>query len=75
MGLLDFLLFSAFMNRLRNNQSINNHSDYSKRDYDRGYEDGYDDGYLDHDDYQCHDDYNCGDTCDGVCDSDDYFDF
>ena len=37
MGLLDFLLFGAFMNSLRNNQN-NNHSDFSNRSYDQGYE-------------------------------------
>ena len=46
MGLLDFLLFGAFMN-----------SDYSNRSYNQGYEDGYDDGYMDYDDYHYHDDY------------------
>ena len=29
MGLLDFLLFGAFMHSLRNNQNDNDHSDYS----------------------------------------------
>ena len=54
MGLLDFLLFGAFMNSLRNNnQDNNNPSDYSSRSYDQGYNDGYDDGYMDHDDYHC----------------------
>ena len=71
MGLLDFLLFGAFMNSLKNNQNSNNHSDYSDRSYSQGYEDGYSDGYIDHDDYQCNDDYDCsdGDDCD------DFFDF
>ena len=41
MGLLDFLLFGALMNSLRNNnQSNNNPTDYSNRSYDQGYEDG-----------------------------------
>lgn len=57
MGLLDFLLFGAFMNSLRNNQNNNNNSDYSNRSYNQGYEDGYDDGYMDYDDYHYHDVY------------------
>lgn len=71
MGLLDFLLFGAFLNSLKNN----NHSDYSSRNYGRGDEDGYDDGYMDHDDYHCHDDYDCSERCDCDTDCDDYFDF
>ena len=63
MGLLDFLLFGAFMNSLRNNQN-NNHSDFSNRSYNQGYED-----------YHCHDDYDCSDSCDCDTDCDDYFDF
>ena len=55
MGLLDFLLFGAFMNSLRNNQNNNNNSDYSNRSYNQGYEEGYDDGYMDYDDYHYHD--------------------
>jgi len=72
MGLLDFLLFGAFMNSLRNNQNSNNHSDYSNKRYNQGYEDGYTDGYEDHDEYHCHDDYDFSDNCD--CDYDNDFD-
>ena len=76
MGLLDFLLFGAFMNSLRNiNLDNNNPSDYSSRSYDQGYIDGYDDGYMDNDDYHCHDDYDCSDSCDCDSDCDDFFDF
>ena len=76
MGLLDFLLFGAFLNSLRNNnQGYNIPSDYSSRSYDQGYNDGYDDGYIDHDDYYCHDDYDCSDSCDCDSDCDDFFDF
>ena len=55
MGLIDFLLFGAFMNSLRNRQDNNPRPNYSGDNYDQGYEDGYTDGYLDHDDYQDHD--------------------
>ena len=75
MGLLDFLLFGAFMNILRDNQKDSSHSDYSTNDYDREYKDGYDDDYMDYDDYQFHDDYNCVDSSDDDCDCDDFFDF
>lgn len=63
MGLIDFLLFGAFMNSLRNRQDNNSRPIYSDDNYDQGYEDGYTDGYLDHDDYQDHDSYDCCDSC------------
>lgn len=40
MGLIDFLLFGAFMNSLRNPQDNNSHPIYSGDNYDQGYEDG-----------------------------------
>lgn len=70
MGLIDFLLFGAFMNSLRNRQDNNSCPIYSGDNYDQGYEDGYTDGYLDHDDYQDHDSYDCCDSCE----CDDFFD-
>ena len=70
MGLIDFLLFGAFMNSLRNRQDNNSRPIYSGANYDQGYEDGYTDGYLDHDDYQDHDSYDCCDSCE----CDDFFD-
>jgi hypothetical protein len=70
MGLIDFLLFGAFMNSLRNRQDNNSRPIYSGDNYDQGYEDGYTDCYLDHDDYQDHDSYDCCDSCE----CDDFFD-
>ena len=70
MGLIDFLLFGAFMNSLRNRQDNNSRPIYSGDNYDQGYEDGYTDGYLDHDDYQDHGSYDCCDSCE----CDDFFD-
>lgn len=70
MGLIDFLLFGAFMNSLRNHQDNNSRPIYSGDNYDQGYKDGYTDGYLDHDDYQDHDSYDCCDSCE----CDDFFD-
>lgn len=40
MGLIDFLLFGAFMNSLRNRQDNNSRPIYSGDNYDQGYEDG-----------------------------------
>ena len=71
MGLLDFLLFGAFMDSLRSNNGNNNHINYSNRDYDNGYEDGYNDGYIDHDDCQYQENYDCS----SGCDCDDFFDY
>lgn len=73
MGLIDFLLFGAFMNSLRNCQDNNSRPNYSGDSYDQGCEDGYTDGYLDHDDYQDHDSYDSYDCCDS-CECDDFFD-
>ncbi len=73
MGLLDFLLFGAVMNSLRNNNGNNGHTDYSNRDYDQGYEDGYSDGCMNHDGYHSLDDYDSSDSCD--CGCDDFYDF
>ena len=70
MGLLDFLLFGAFLNSLRNNNKSNsNTTDYSNRSYDQAYNDAYDDGYMDHDDYDCSDSWDSDTGCY------DYFDF
>ena len=70
MGLIDFLLFGAFMSSLRNHHDNNSRPNYSGDNYDQGYEDGYTDGYLDHDDYQDHDSCDCCDSCE----CDDFFD-
>ena len=73
MGLLDYLLFGALMNSLRNNSDNNGHSDYSNRDYDQGNEDDYSDGCMNHDDYHCNGEYDSSDSCDCGCDDFFYF--
>lgn len=46
MGLLDFLLGAAIMDRASNHHKNNrNHSSGYNNSYERGYEDGYEDSY------------------------------